>query len=85
MNWICTVFRIINPKFAIKDTSYITYKILYDTSNTIPRGARYHVYPVALGRKEEETKQNDIELYPKGKFTRKETTCTVVQYAQNKD
>ena len=35
----------------IQDTHYTTYKILYDTTSTIPRGARYHVYPVALGRK----------------------------------
>ena len=32
----------------IQDTHCTTYKILYDTTNTIPRGARYHVYPVAL-------------------------------------
>ena len=35
----------------IQDTHDTTYKILYDTTNTIPRGARYHVYPVALERR----------------------------------
>ena len=40
----------------IQDTHYTTYKILYDTTNTIPRGARYHVYPVALERRKKKGK-----------------------------
>ena len=56
----------INEKFTIQDARYIPYKILYDTKNAISRGARYHVYPVALGRgKEEKKMQNYIEQYSK--------------------
>ena len=55
----------------IQDTHYTTYKILYDTTNTIPRGARYHVYPVALGRRKKEKRQDYIEQYSKRKFTKK--------------
>ena len=48
--------------------------MLYDTTNTIPRGARYHVFPVALGRgggrRKEDAKLRGTILNKKYSLTR---------------
>ena len=51
------IYKNFVKKFTIQDTYYITYKLPYDTMNAIPRGARYHVYPVAFGRKRRRRKK----------------------------
>ena len=73
-NWISLALFLYHQlkTLRIQDTHYTTYKILYDTTNTIPLGARYHVYPVALGRRKKEKgkRQDYVEQYSKRKFTK---------------
>ena len=45
LSW--NLFLYYQLKFTIHYADYTTYKIRYYTTNTIPRGARCHVYPVA--------------------------------------
>ena len=50
--------------FTIQDTYYTSYKILYDITNKIPQGVRYHVTTRLLeGKEEEEEKSNKAKLH----------------------